>query len=119
MRHDGLAGAHAKRKWKRRRPDVAPAPDRLNRDFAASRPNMRWVADLAQCPREGPLHLAAIRDLCHRGIVGWAMDSHQGAELVIDALSMATGTHHPRRRRAHAPLQQGIARWIQVVVATP
>jgi putative transposase len=107
MRHDGLAGAHAKRKRKRRRPDVAPASDRLNRDFTAERPNMRCVADLAQFPtREGPLHVAAIRDLCHRGIVGWAMDAHQGAELVVDAMFMALGrttpdpeglTHHSDR----------------------
>ena len=107
MRCDGLAGAHTKRKWRRRRPDVAPAPDRLNRDFTAPRPNMRWVADLSQFPtREGPLHVAAIRDLCHRGIVGWAMDSHQGAELVVDALFMALArttpdsdglTHHSDR----------------------
>ena len=90
MRCDGLVGAHARKRWRRRRPDVAPAPDRLNRDFHAAKPNQRWVADLAQFPtREGPLHVAAIRDLCHRGIVGWAMDGHQGAELVVDALHMA------------------------------
>lgn len=34
MRNDGLMGVH-KRKWRRRRPDIAPAPDRLNRDFRA------------------------------------------------------------------------------------
>jgi hypothetical protein len=37
---------------------------------------------------EGALHVAAIRDQCHRGIVGWAMDSHAGAELVVDAITM-------------------------------
>ena len=30
MSSDGLMGVH-KRKWRRRRPDIAPAPDRLNR----------------------------------------------------------------------------------------
>ena len=28
MRENGLAGAHSRKKWRRRRPDVAPAPDR-------------------------------------------------------------------------------------------
>lgn len=90
MAREGLVGAHSRKKWKRRRPDVAPAPDHLRRDFRADRPNQRWVADLAQFPTgEGPLHVAAIRDLCHRGIVGWAMDAHPGADLVVDALHMA------------------------------
>ena len=31
---------------------------------------------------EYALQVAAIRDLCHIGIVGWAMDGHAGAELV-------------------------------------
>lgn len=38
---------------------------------------------------EGKLYLAGVRDLCHRGLPGWAMDEHQDAELVIDALTMA------------------------------
>ena len=96
MAHNGLVGAHSRKKWKRRRPDVAPAPDLIQRDFTAQRPNQRWVADLAQFPTaEGPLHVAAIRDLCHRGIVGWAMGGHPGAELVVDALWMALARTTP------------------------
>ena len=37
MRTEGLMGVH-KRRWRRRRPDIAPAPDRLNRDFTAAAP---------------------------------------------------------------------------------
>lgn len=33
MRVDGLVGAHSKKKWRRHRPDVASALDRLNLDF--------------------------------------------------------------------------------------
>ena len=73
MRTDGLMGVH-KRKWRNRRPDIAPAPDRLNRDFTAERPNQRWVADITEFPTgEGKLHVAGVRDLCHRGLVGWSM----------------------------------------------
>lgn len=119
MAANGLVGAHSRKKWKRRRPDVAPAPDRLRRDFTAARPNQRWVADMAQFPTgEGPLHVAAIRDLCHRGIVGWAMDSHPGAELAVDALHMALArtiidpdglVHHSDKGSAYTSLAFGAA----------
>ena len=83
---------HTRKRWRRGRPDIAPAADHLQRVFSAERPNLRWVADITEFPTgEGKLHLAAIRDLCHRGIVGWAMDEHQDAQLVVDALTMALG----------------------------
>jgi len=98
MRTHGLVGAHSKKKWRRHRPDVASAPDRLNRDFTARRPNQKWVADISRFPTaEGPLHVAGIRDLCHRGLVGWAMGASENADLVVDALLMALNraTPHP------------------------
>lgn len=96
MRTKGFVGAHSRKKWRRHRPDVAPAPDRLNRDFTAPRPNLRWVSDITEFPTgEGKLYLAGIRDLCHRGLVGWAMGEHQDAELVVDALIMALGRCQP------------------------
>ena len=96
MRKQGFVGAHTRKRWRRGRPDIAPAADRLQRVFNAERPNLRWVADITEFPTgEGKLHLAAIRDLCHRGIVGWAMDEHQDALLVVDALTMALGRTAP------------------------
>ncbi len=96
MREHGFIGAHTRKKWRRGRRDVAPAADRLQRVFSAERPNLRWVADITEFPTgEGKLHLAAIRDLCHRGIVGWAMDEHQDSALVVDALTMALGRTAP------------------------
>jgi putative transposase len=95
MRADGLMGVH-RRKWRRRRPDIAPAPDRLRRNFTAERPNQRWVADITEFPTgEGKLHVAGIRDLCHRGLVGWSMGPSPDAELVVDALVMALGRCEP------------------------
>ena len=96
MREHGFVGAHTRRRWRRGRPDVAPAADHLQRVFTAERPNLRWVADITEFPTgEGKLHLAGIRDLCHRGIVGWSMDEHQDAQLVVDALTMALGRTAP------------------------
>jgi transposase InsO family protein len=46
MRSNGLVGVNPRRKWRRGRPDTAPAPDLLQRDFRADRPNQRWVADI-------------------------------------------------------------------------
>lgn len=92
MRADGLQGVCTRKKWRRSRPDIAPAPDRLQRVFTAERPNQRWVADITEFPTgEGKLYLAGVRDLCHRGLIGWSMGARQDAELVVDALVMALG----------------------------
>ena len=90
MRRERLVGVNPRRKWRRGRPDIAPAPDLLQRNFTAARPNQRWVADITEFPTdEGTLYLAGVRDLCHRGLVGWATGAHPDAELVVDALTMA------------------------------
>lgn len=90
MRAEQLVGVNPRRKWRRGRPEIAPAPDLLQRDFAATRPNQRWVADIAEFPTdEGTLYLAGVRDLCDRSLVGWATGAHPDAELVVDALTMA------------------------------
>jgi putative transposase len=50
------------------------APNVLSRDFAASAPNTKWVADVTFiATRQGWLYLAAVQDLFSRAIVGWAM----------------------------------------------
>lgn len=96
MRSNGLVGANPRRRWRRGRPDLAPAPDLLQRDFRAERPNQRWVADITEFPtNEGKLYVAGVRDLCHRGLVGWSMDEHPDAELVVDAMVMALGRCTP------------------------
>jgi transposase InsO family protein len=100
MRGAHLVGAHSRKKWRRGKIDAAPARDLLNRDFSASRPDERWVADITEfVTGEGKLYLAGIRDLCWKGLVGWAMSERQNADLVIDAVVMAVG-----RRRPQGPL---------------
>src|SRR5205807_7284906 len=42
MRASGLVGVHARRRWRKGRPDVAPAPDLVNRDFAPRGPEQLW-----------------------------------------------------------------------------
>lgn len=90
MRTNGLVGAHSSKKWRRGRPDSGGAPDLLNRDFTATAPNQRWVADITEFSTgEGKLFLAAVRDLFHRGIVGWDSSGRQDTTLVVSALTMA------------------------------
>jgi putative transposase len=97
MAANGLVGAHARRRWRRGRPDAGGAPDLLNRDFHVPAPNLAWVADISEFPTgEGKLHLAALRDLFHHGIVGWDTAARQDATLVVSALTMAlVRTGHP------------------------
>jgi transposase InsO family protein len=96
MREAHLVGAHSRKKWRRGKSDVAPAGDLLNRDFSATRPNERWVADVTEfATGEGKLFLAGVRDLYGRGLVGWAMSERQTADLVIDAMVMAVGRRNP------------------------
>jgi putative transposase len=104
MRANGLVGAHASKKWRRGRPDAGGLADLLQRDFAATAPNQRWVADVTEFPTgEGKLFLAGIRDLFHRGIVGWDTSAKQDSVLVVNALTMAlTRTGNPTDVIHHA-----------------
>ena len=90
MRANGLVGATAARRWRLVRNDTGIDGDLLGRDFVATAPNERWVADITEFRTgEGRLFLAAIRDLHHRGIVGWATSGRQDSMLVVEALTMA------------------------------
>jgi putative transposase len=80
----------------------AVAKNVLDRDFAAARPNRKWVADITYVPTgEGWLYMAAVMDLCSRRIVGWSMADHMEAELVSDALSMALARRRPNEGLLH------------------
>ena len=68
----------------------AIAPNVLDRNFAAGRPNQRWVADFTYIwTGEGWLFLAVVLDLFSRRVVGWSMQARMTADLVSNALLMA------------------------------
>ena len=48
MRHHQLVGVHARRRWRGGRPDVALAPDLVERDFNPRGPDRVWAADVIQ-----------------------------------------------------------------------
>ena len=73
------------------------APDLVERDFTAERPNMLWVADITYIPTwAGFLYLAVALDAFSRRIVGWAMATTLHTQLVLDALNMALATRRPK-----------------------
>ena len=62
----------------------------INRRFAASAPNQKWVADLTYIHTCGKwLYLAVVMDLYSRIIVGWSLANHMRETLICDALDMA------------------------------
>lgn len=92
MRADNLCG---RRKKKQPRTTSSQhsypvAPNRLNREFVATRPNEKWLADITYIPTaEGWLYLAAVLDLFSRKIVGWAFAATLESGLVEQAFQMA------------------------------
>ena len=79
-----------------RKPDARPAPDLVQRDFTASRPNELWVADITFIRTwAGFLYLAVVVDAWSRRVVGWAMATHLRTELVLEALQMAIQQRRP------------------------
>jgi len=81
---------------------AAPAPDLVNRDFTAAKPDQTWVADITYVPtHEGWLFLAAVMDLYSRKIVGWSMREDLEAPLVVDAISMAIARRRPQPGLIH------------------
>lgn len=95
-------GVYGRKKWHRGRRDVAPAPDLLERDFSASRPDKRWVADVSEfhC-LDGKLFLAGIRDLFDRRLPGWPMNERQSTDLMVSALVTALSRRRPAGNLVH------------------
>jgi transposase InsO family protein len=101
MRRAGLQGVQ-KRRFRCTTRSGAPerfAPDLVQRNFTANRPNALWLADVTYIDTlEGFLYLAVVLDVFSRLIVGWAMDSRLGSQLVLAALEMSyVQRRHPRK----------------------
>jgi len=72
------------------------APNELNRDFKAKRPNERWVTDITYVwTEEGWAYLAVIIDLFSRAVVGWALDATLATSLPETALRSAFRQRRP------------------------
>jgi putative transposase len=104
MRQDGLKGQRKYRKviTTNSKHSFPVAPNVLNREFQAEKPNQKWVGDITYIPTdEGWLYLAGILDLFSRRIVGWATSDLIDAALVEKALRMALYQRGPGRGLLH------------------
>ena len=118
MRAAGIVGVSRRRGviTTRRDRDARPAPDLVDRNFAADRPNQLWVADITYVPTvAGFLYLAVVLDAFSRRIVGWAMETHLRTELVLEAFgdgdrSAQAEQCHPPQRPRHPVYIAGVRR---------
>lgn len=95
MRREGIRGAsRAKKRFTTRAdPTAVRAPDLVNRDFTATRPDRTWVADFTYCSTwSGIVYISFVVDVFSRRIVGWKAARSMSTALVIDALNMAAWT---------------------------
>ena len=106
MKQEEIQGASRRRrgpKTTKRNKDARPAPDLVERDFAADGPDQLWVADITYIPTwAGFLYLSVVLDAWSRRIVGWAMATHLRTELVLEALNMATWQRRPKQVIHHS-----------------
>jgi len=66
------------------------APDLVNREFRATRPNQLWVADITYVATwAGFAYVAFVIDVFSRAIVGWRVSSSLRTDLALDALEQA------------------------------
>ena len=95
MRAEGIRGAsRAKKRFTTHAdPAVVRAPDLVKRDFTATRPNEKWVADFTYCSTwSGIVYVVVVVDVFSQRIVGWKAARTMHTSLVLDAMSMAAWT---------------------------
>lgn len=98
LRAAGLRGVSRRRGVRTtvQRREAPAAPDHVQRNFTAARPNQLWVADITYIPTwAGFLFLAVVLDVYSRRVIGWAMGTTLKTELVLDALTMAVTQRRP------------------------
>jgi putative transposase len=79
-------------------PSKRPAPNVLDRNFSATRPNQKWVTDITYLPTlAGWVYLAVVIDLFSRKVVGWSMSESLATPLVGAALRHAIEARRPTR----------------------
>jgi putative transposase len=98
MRAAGIEGIHRRRNrgGTRRDSKATPNPDLVERAFDPAEPNRLWCMDVTEHPTgTGKIYLAVVLDAFSRRVVGWSIADHIRAELVADALDMATLRRRP------------------------
>jgi len=76
---------------------ATPCPqDKVNRQFAADRPNKLWLSDFTYvATATGFAYVAFVIDAFARRIVGWKVSGTATAAFVLDALNQAIQARRP------------------------
>ena len=99
-----LAGIKAQIGYKRRPGQYGGRPSLvvdnvLNRQFNTDAPDHAWVTDITYIRTyEGFAYLTVVIDLFSRKVVGWALQSRQTTDVVLQALLMAVWRRKPRHQ---------------------
>jgi transposase InsO family protein len=105
MRDMGLSGATRDRAFKvttRADENAFRPPDLVHREFAATRPNQLWVADITYVATwAGFAYVAFVLDVFSRRIVGWRVSSSLKSDLALDALEQALHARPDRDGLVH------------------
>lgn len=104
MRRQGISQHHKRRavRTTQSNPLNPVAPNRLQQDFTATRPNEKWVTDITYvATAEGWLYLSSIEDVYSRMVVGWAMSSSIDEALITRALHMAVNRRQVSEELIH------------------
>jgi transposase InsO family protein len=105
MRQMGLRGAVRGRAFKVTTitdESSARPSDLVKRDFAATRPNELWVADITYVATwVGFAYVAFVVDVFSRAIVGWRVSSSLRSDLALDALEQALHQRSPSEGLVH------------------
>ena len=91
----GIAGVVRGKPRRTTKPDESAArpADLVDRQFAATRPNRLWVADITYLRTwSGFAYAAFVIDVYSRMIVGWQVANHLRTDLALDALEQHLGS---------------------------
>ena len=91
MRELGLVCHVRMKKYRSYKGEVGRiAPNLLDRNFEAAKPNMKWVTDVTEFSLFGQkLYLSPILDLCSRDIVSYALTERPVLSMVTEMLHSA------------------------------
>ena len=77
-------------------PTKQAAPNTLDRDFTAEKPNQKWVTDVTYLwTSAGWVYAAVVLDLYSRKVVGWSIGDSLATPLVAEALRRAIEARRP------------------------
>jgi putative transposase len=115
----GVFSTTVKRGRRTKTPGPAVHDDLVRRQFHAEQPDEIWLTDITEHPTgEGKLYLCAIKDVCSRRIVGYALGDRMTSQLADAALRTAIARRSPTGTLIVSP-RWGLLRPFQAGPAGP